>query len=155
MKSLLSILVFISALAQAQIPPDRGGLLKGGGMGMAAYAELSGFPGPKHVLALKDSLGLTPDQANRTKALVESVTASAKLIGEEIVAAEERLHALFRGSDRVDRTAVQAVLKEIGGLLSDLRYVHLQAHLQMREILTPGQIDLYSSLRGYGKTEEK
>jgi len=33
-----------------------------------------------------------------------------------------------------------------------LRAVHLGAHLEMRRILTPGQVAVYDMLRGYGES---
>src|SRR3989338_7309416 len=72
-----------AASAQPTIPTDRGGLLAGEGMGLAAPAERNGFPGPKHVLELKDSLRLSRDQAKRTEELVEGVKVSAIAKGEQ------------------------------------------------------------------------
>ena len=44
---------------------DIAALRKGEGMGMAKAAELNGYPGPVHVLALAGQLGLTEAQQTR------------------------------------------------------------------------------------------
>ncbi|HLA68644.1 MAG TPA: hypothetical protein VJN65_02995 [Bacteroidota bacterium] len=148
----LTALVFVMLIsplqAQDKIPPDRDGLLNGEGMGLASLAERNGFPGPKHVLELKDQLRLTPDQYEAARALVESVGVSAKALGKEIVQNEEALSAMFR-SGTVPEEMLQSKLSEIGKLRADVRRVHLQAHLRMKPVLRPEQIELYSKLRGY------
>jgi len=46
---------------KALSPEDIDELRKGAGMGLAKAAELNGYPGPLHVLALTKELRLTPD----------------------------------------------------------------------------------------------
>jgi Spy/CpxP family protein refolding chaperone len=70
-------------------------------------------------------------------------------LGELIVRKEERLNALFTAQGDLDEDEIQRVLKEIATLRADLRYVHLHAHLEMKEALTPEQRHLYALLRGY------
>ncbi len=53
----------IKALSASQIKDLRAGA----GMGYAKVAELNGFPGPKHVLELDDSLRLTENQRSETE----------------------------------------------------------------------------------------
>ncbi|HXH46834.1 MAG TPA: hypothetical protein VNK51_23725 [Bradyrhizobium sp.] len=52
----------IKALSLQQIDDLRAGR----GMGLALAAELNGYPGPSHVLELRDRLGLTVDQASKS-----------------------------------------------------------------------------------------
>lgn len=134
--------------AQRAVPPDREGLLRGEGMGMATAAEVSGFPGPRHVLELKDQLGLTPEQLLKTNALYESVKASAVVQGEEIVKAEEELLGLFAKGPVVEGQLEQRLL-QIAKQRAMLRFAHLQAHLRMSQILTPAQIARYIELRNH------
>jgi Spy/CpxP family protein refolding chaperone len=137
--------------AQRTIPPDKMSLLKGEGMGLAAPAEFNGFPGPKHVLEMKESLGLTPTQVKTAEALMQGVQASARIVGEEIVEAEERLDSLFATSEMIDRNVLEQLLRKIAALRADLRQIHLEAHIRMKDILTPGQIKLYQQMRGYAE----
>jgi Spy/CpxP family protein refolding chaperone len=146
--ALAMLIVPFSLTAQGKIPSDRDGLLKGEGMGLASVAERNGFPGPKHVLELKEQLRLTPEQVEAAEILVEIVAVEAKALGKEIVGKEEELNAMFT-SGSVHEEVLQAKLKEIGRLRADLRRVHLQAHLRMKESLTPLQREHYSKLRGY------
>jgi hypothetical protein len=118
-------------------------------MGLAGYAEGNGFPGPKHVLDLKDTLRLTGEQLRMTEALVSRVKVRARNLGEEIVRKEEQLNMLFAGQSSVREEQLRSLLKEIAGMRSDLRFVHLQAHLEMNEALTREQRHLYAVLRGH------
>ena len=146
-------LFFLQVLyAQQPVPPDREALLRGEGRGLAAYAERNGYPGPKHVLELKDTLRLTNDQIQITEALVARVKGLAQNLGAQIVGKEEQLSTLFAGQSSVDENMLRSVLQEIGLLRSDLRFVHLQAHLEMKEALNPDQRHLYTLLRGHETT---
>ena len=62
---------------------------------------------------------------------------------------------LFAGQHSVSEEGLRSVLKEIAGLRSDLRFVHLQAHLEMNDALTREQRHLYSLLRGLETTHAR
>ena len=134
-------------MSQPTVPPDKDSLLKGLGIGLAAIADVNNYPGPKHVINLKTELGLTRDQLKKTEALDKVVSSSAIAKGEEIVQAEEELYKLFEAGT-VSEKALRSKLEQIGKLRSDLRFIHLQAHLRMKQILTPDQIKQYSEIRG-------
>ena len=135
----------IKALAPAEVEA----LLLGEGMGFALAAELNGYPGPKHVLELADSLALTAPQREAVHALMEEMGAQARRLGAELVAAERALDRSF-----AERSVQPAGLREaalaIAARRGDLRAVHLSAHLGTSEILTAHQRQLYRQLRGYG-----
>jgi len=57
---------------------DIASLQKGEGMGLAKAAELNGYPGPVHVLALAAQLGLTENQHRQVTAIFERMSAAAK-----------------------------------------------------------------------------
>jgi len=146
------LLVGVAGVSWAQhdgaIPSDREALLKGLGMGLATYAEVNGYPGPKHVLELKDDLALTRDQQKKAEALENSVRVSAGPKGEEIVQAEEELFKLFE-LGTVNERVLRTRLEQIGKLRAELRFIHLQAHLRMKQILSADQTNRYNALRGY------
>lgn len=143
-------LLFLQAIwAQQPVPSDREALLRGDGMGLATSAERNGFPGPKHVLELLDTLRLSKEQIHISESLVARVKRHARELGELIVRKEERLNALFTAQGDLDEDEIRRVLKEIASLRADLRYVHLHAHLEMKEVLTPEQRHRYALLRGY------
>lgn len=147
---ILAMIVLFSWHSQSQskplVPPDREDLLKGVGMGLAAIADMNNYPGPRHVLDLKNELGLTRDQVKKTEALEKVVSSSAVAKGGEIVQAEEELNQLFEAGT-VSEKVMRSKLEQISKLRSDLRFIHLQAHLRMRQILTPEQIKLYTELK--------
>ena len=156
----LTMLVVCSPLSQSQeqpkpaVPPDRDELLKGAGMDLAAIADLNNYPGPKHVLDLKSELRLTRDQVKKTEALDKVVSSSAVAKGGEIVQAEEELNQLFEAGT-VSEKVMRSKLEQIGKLRADLRFIHLQAHLRMRQILTPEQIKMYTEMKtGENKLEK-
>jgi hypothetical protein len=58
-------------------------------MGMAKAAELNGYPGPTHVLALAPQLGLTESEQQRVTTIFEGMSAAAKPLGSEVIAREQ------------------------------------------------------------------
>jgi len=141
------LLVVQPANGQAIVPPDKDSLLKGLGMGLASIADQNNYPGPKHVIALKTELGLTRDQLKKTEALDKAVSSAAVAKGEEIVLAEDELNKLFEAGT-ISEKMLRAKVEQIGKLRADLRFIHLQAHLRMKQVLTPDQIKLYGEIRG-------
>ena len=134
----------IKALSEKEVED----LLAGNGMGFAKAAELNLYPGPSHVLESAPELGLTEAQRAETQRLYAAMKREAAALGRQIVERERELDARF-ASQRIDEAALAPALAGIGKLTGALRLVHLQAHLKMREILTPHQISLYVRLRGY------
>ena len=137
-----------AAVPSSLSPNDLQGLLVGRGMGMAKAAEVHGFPGPMHVLELREELALTDEQAATAERLMQGVKAEARALGEQIVAAERALDEVFQ-QDRATPSLVRAATGEIGRLQGRLRAAHLTAHLAMRDALTPEQIARYAVLRGH------
>ena len=133
---------------KALSPEEIAALLKGEGMGLAKAAELNGYPGPAHVLALAKELKLSDAQRAQAQAVFDRMHASAVVLGVEIV---EHEHALDRGfaegNIATDRLA-EATAK-IAALQGDLRAVHLTAHLDTRPLLSDEQVATYRRLRGY------
>src|SRR5712671_1018586 len=80
---------------KALSPEDIDELRKGAGMGLAKAAELNGYPGPLHVLALTKELRLTPDQMREVTDIRERMSAAAKPLGAEIIDREQELDRLF------------------------------------------------------------
>lgn len=146
--------LFSSNFSLSQVPTDKDALLNGEGAGQAKYAEMNGFPGPKHVLELADTLKLTKEQKELMQKLFDEMAEKAKSLGKKIVELEEQLNDDFKKG-----TATEASVKRtsvaIGELRGELRAVHLNTHLKANNVLTSEQISLYKSIRGIGKAEEK
>jgi Spy/CpxP family protein refolding chaperone len=135
----------IKSLSAEQIA----GYLAGEGLGYAKAGELNHYPGPRHVLAMADRLQLTPDQRARTRAIYARMHARAVALGEEIVAKERHLDALF-ASGTIDEATLKTLTAEIAQAEGRLRDVHLSAHLAERRVLSAEQVARYDRLRGYG-----
>ncbi len=127
---------------------DVEGYLSGQGMGMAKAAELNHYPGPKHVLTLADELGLTDAQRARTERIFEKMQTEAIRLGKRILEKESRLNGLFADGE-ADPGGTRVLAREIGSFRGDLRFVHLEAHLKITDLLTEEQIQRYDELRGY------
>lgn len=122
-------------------------LLEGRGMGLARVAELNGYPGPMHVLELKEALELTPDQRFAASRLMGETRAQARALGARIVEEERRLDRdMSRGA--LSSGEIEARLQAIGALRAQLRFVHVRAHLEQHDLLTPDQRQRYRELRG-------
>lgn len=134
----------ISSLSAAEIDS----LLRGDGMGFAKLAELNSFPGPKHVLDMSEKLGLSASQVADTQSLFEEMQASAIEIGEKIIAAEARLDLAFDRAT-INQEMLHEQLQAIGNLRAQLRYIHLEAHLRQKQLLSPSQARQYDAIRGY------
>lgn len=133
---------------KALSPTEQADLLAGKGMGLAKAAELNGYPGPLHVLALASQLKLTQAQQRDTEALFKAMQSRAQGLGSEIVEAERALDLLF-ARKQVAQPELSASLARIGELQAQLRTAHLNAHLEQTRILTASQIAKYNELRGY------
>ena len=134
----------IKALSDEQIAD----LKAGRGMGLALAAELNGYPGPLHVLELKDQLQLTADQRQRFQHLYASMKTEAIAAGEAVIASEQSLDRQF-AARAMTSEALTALTAQIGDAQGKLRAVHLKYHLTTAELLTAAQRQRYAELRGY------
>ena len=123
-------------------------LLAGEGMGYALAAELNRYPGPRHVLDLADSLGLSAAQRESIEAIRVRMSTRAVELGRTTIVAEAALDSLF-ASGAIDRPTLRARTAQIAQLEGELRATHLEAHLETRAILYDSQVARYDSLRGY------
>jgi Spy/CpxP family protein refolding chaperone len=133
---------------KALAPEDVDAYLSGKGMGLAKAAELNGYPGPAHVLAMSDELQLSLSQKQRTEALFTSMEAKATDLGHALIEQERELDQQF-ASKTATQESVAATLQRIGELQAQVRGAHLQAHLVQLAILTHSQVAKYQELRGY------
>lgn len=135
----------IKSLSQQEVEA----YLNGNGLGYAKAAELNQFPGPGHVIELSSELALTDEQTSLTQAVFDDMKAQAITLGIQLVDKERELDQQF-ASQSIDADSLATLVSEIGILEARIRYVHLNAHLEQRAILTKHQIQLYDQLRGYG-----
>ena len=134
----------IKALSEQQLSDLRAGK----GMSLALPAELNGYPGPSHALELAEPLKLTAEQKSRTQALFAQMQQEAKSAGEEVIAAEGALDALFK-TKAATPGALRTATHNAAVAQGQLRETHLRYHLAMVELLSPEQVATYNRLRGY------
>lgn len=134
----------IKALSEEQVE----GYLEGNGLSFALAGELNSYPGPRHVIDMADDLELTREQLEHTTAVFDEMHASAMELGEQFVSAERELDGLF-AEQSIDDVRLEELTGTLGRLRGELRYVHLTAHLRMKEILSAHQVVMYDLLRGY------
>ena len=123
-------------------------LLSGQGMGLAKAAELNHYPGPRHVLDLAAQLQLSETQRAETQKIYDRMHREAVRLGALIVGKEQELDRLF-ATEAVDPQNLQSLAKQIAQLHGDLRLAHLQAHADVKRLLSREQIATYDALRGY------
>jgi len=139
---------FIKSLSPKEIESLRAGE----GMGFAKLAELNRYPGPKHVLELADRLELSPSQLNKSEALFEDMRSKAVALGEELLEAEKGLDYDFE-KGAITAGSLKSALTVSGRIRTQLRYVHLEAQLRQKHLLTTEQIAKYGEIRGYRHAE--
>jgi Spy/CpxP family protein refolding chaperone len=123
---------------------------EGRGFGMAFAADQNGYPGPMHVLELKDRLKLTAGQEAKAQALMHAMFSESKPKSARLLELEAKLRRLF--ADRTaDVTAVRATVAEVERARGEVRLVHLLAHLKTRELLTEDQRRIYHEARWGGR----
>lgn len=134
----------IRALSAEEVEQIR----QGGGASLALPAELNGVPGPRHILDLAEELALSRDQQAQVQGVYDRFRADAIPAGERYLAAEQALEEGFRARTLTEDNLPDRVA-EVSRLEGELVAIHLGAHLQTADILTPEQIATYNQLRGY------
>ncbi len=142
----VAIAALMSSLHAQHTPADKLDLESGAGAGMATYAERNGYPGPKHILELQDSLRLAPEQKRAIELIFDHMRTEAVAKGKLIVQKEQELEGLFR-SRRATEKEVERRSRDIGALRGELRAIHLRAHIKAQAILTLDQLKRYTTIR--------
>ena len=137
------------ALAQTCDGAFEENMRDGRGFGMAFVADQQGYPGPLHVLELKDRLRLSGDQEAKAQALLAAMFAESRPKSARLLNAEARLRQLF-AAGRPDEAAVRTAVGEVETARADVRLVHLLFHVKMRDALTDEQRRVYQEARWGG-----
>ncbi len=127
---------------------ERAAIERGEGFGMALAADRSGYPGPKHILELKEQLKLTAEQQAAVERLFADMKAKAVARGKEVLAAEEQLEKSF--AEGRPEAELREESYRVATLRAELRWVHLAAHLEAKKLLTAEQLTIYRHLRWGG-----
>jgi Spy/CpxP family protein refolding chaperone len=105
------------------------------------------------ILKVKDKVGLTKEQEEKIQDLMLDHEAFTLRSGAEIKILELRFASYLKsGSDEMDRKQVAAHIREISNKKTDL-IVHYMNHLlDLKEILTPDQVQKMAEIREKMKT---
>jgi len=137
------------AAHHACLEQERAALERGEGFGMALVADRNGYPGPRHILDLKDELQLSSAQTEKVQALFERMRASALAAVARLFEKEAELERLFAAGG-VSNEAARRKVEEVAAARAELRWVHLSAHLEAFALLSPEQRARYQHLRHGG-----
>jgi Spy/CpxP family protein refolding chaperone len=118
----------------------------GRGFGMAFAADQNGYPGPMHVLEMKDRLKLSAEQEAKVQHLMHAMFAESKPKSARLLEAEATLRRLF-AEKTADDAGVRAAVDAIERAPPDVRLVDLLTHLKTRDLLTEEQRRLYHEAR--------
>lgn len=136
----------MKALSPARIE----GLLAGQGLGYAKTAELTGWPGPLHVLELEIKLSLSAGQKKQMKTLRQDMLNRVKPLGEQLIEAERALEIVF-SAEQPSAEAVHMATAKVAEIEGRLRAAHLTTHLAAAPVLNKEQRATYIKARGYGQ----
>jgi hypothetical protein len=136
--------------AQACVDEFEAVVRDGRGFGMAFVADQEGYPGPLHVLELKDRLRLDTAQEARVRGLLHKMFDEARPKGARLLEADARRRRVF-GAGAADPRAVRTAVAEVEQARTELRLVHLLAHLETRALLTDAQRRAYHEARWPGR----
>jgi Spy/CpxP family protein refolding chaperone len=131
--------------AQACIEQYKQVVGEGRGFGMAFAADQNGYPGPMHVLELKDKLKLTPEQEAKVRELWAAVKAEVPK-STRLLDAERRLERIFAERSATE-PVVRAAVAGVEHARTEVRLVHLLAHVRTRDLLTDEQRRIYHDAR--------
>ncbi len=136
-------------LAQSCVTAFEKNIGDGRGFGMAFVADQNGYPGPLHVLELKDRLKLTTDQEQKAQAMLHAMFAESRPKGASLLEAEAKLRRLF--AERApDEASIGTAVAEVERARSEVRLVHLRFPLATRDLLTENQRRIYHDARWGG-----
>ncbi|MBI2956653.1 MAG: Spy/CpxP family protein refolding chaperone [Acidobacteria bacterium] len=135
-----------AAAHHACVQEEQQALERGEGFGLAMVADRNGYPGPKHILELRQELALTAAQEAEVQRLYERTQAEAIEVGQKLLKKEAEIERLFTAGN-VDPIRLQRLVEDSAHLRADLRWVHLAAHLEAHGLLTAEQHARYQKLR--------
>ena len=157
MKKIIFGIMMAAILATTGLAMAQGwGKAPGMGLGYGPHSRGPGFAGPD----LWRSLNLTPEQAEKMKALRKSFIEQVLPLRNELRSKKFELKALWVLTDP-DEGKILAKQKEINALRAQLQEKITKNRLEMRKILTPEQqaqfvniLKRHRGWQGYGRGRE-
>ncbi|MCX6555793.1 MAG: Spy/CpxP family protein refolding chaperone [Candidatus Aminicenantes bacterium] len=100
----------------------------------------------RFILRLKNEIGLTPAQEQKIENMMLANEEAAIRRGSDIKVLELKFAALLK-NNRIDRRAMEDMARAMGKLKTDLQVDHLNYLLDLRDTLTPEQIQKIEKLK--------
>lgn len=122
-------------------------LLDGEGISVSHDGELNQYPGPRQVLAAAEELALSPQQKTKIQAIYDRMRLDTVTVGRAIQEQERELEQLI--STGGSTAAADLVVREVAEKHQKMRDIHLAAHVQVKNQLTPEQLEEYHRLHAH------
>jgi Spy/CpxP family protein refolding chaperone len=100
----------------------------------------------RFILRLKGEIGLAAQQEQKIENMMLAYEESAIRRGSDIKVLELKFASLLKGN-RIDRSAMEKLAREIGKMKTDLQVGHLNYLLDVRDTLTPEQIQKLEKMK--------
>jgi Spy/CpxP family protein refolding chaperone len=142
---ILILLIFMSTTIQAQ--PDRKPwphMLNNLKFGL--YMAENNLFEARFILRLQNEIGLTEEQGQKIENMMLAHEETAIRRGSDIKVLELKFAALLK-SNRIDRSEMKKMVGAMGKLKTELQVDHLNYLLDVRDILTPEQIQKIDKLK--------
>jgi len=142
---LLIMVLLLGTLSQAQagkrLPPN---LL--GSMRFGLYMAENNLFEARFILHMKSEIGLTSQQEKKIEDMMLSYEESAIRRGSDIKVLELKFASQLKGN-RIDRREMEKMVREIAKMKVDLQVGHINYLLDVRETLTPEQIQKLEKMK--------
>ena len=128
----------VTALAVAPVLAQGGPHGHGSHPGMADHGRMM-----QHVF---DSLGLTDEQQDQVHQIMQQSRDETEPTREATRAGHEMMADLMH-AETIDEAAIRGVAEEIAAAQVELMVAHARAMVEMRQVLTPEQLEQFQQLR--------
>ena len=141
---------FVLAMVAMVYAQGHGMMGEGSGMGHGSMGRGMGMMGgEQHLLKKLMSLGLDEQQEGAIKAIVRTTQKETIRKRADLAIARLELKDLL-DKDPVDMTAVEAKLKQIASLKTDMQLSHIKTLEAIKAKLTPDQKKKFEEMREHG-----
>ncbi len=129
------------------------GLREGRALDFAVVAEKNHYPAPYYALRLVSQMALFEDQIAPLKAIYAALNGRTRSLGAQLLDQEARIERYFEDQEN-DPEKLERLVRESARLRGEIRLLHLQADIETRKIVKPGQLVNYEAERGRDPAED-
>lgn len=147
-KKFVSALILTLLLASVAPAQDRGRLHPNmlNGLRFGLHMAENNLFEARLILRLKSEIGLGAEQEQKIENLMLAYEESAIRRGSDIKVLELKFATLLKGK-RVDRREMEKLARQMGNMRTDLQVGHLNYLLDVRDVLTPEQVQKLEQLK--------